>query len=659
MRPGRDPAGGPAGRRGHAGRAAPPQRPDGRGHVRRRRRPSCRRCPASGASSAGAERAALRGPGTRRAADRRARPGTACAACTSREPSLEEIFLHHYDGSHDVPIAERCPARGRAPGGRRRAAVRRRARAPAPARYAGSAPDRSPTCSRSTPTSSRRATAPRTRRWRTGSRSPHSFAANKGLRLLYGEPHDVATVGRLHGVARRRDARDRRRRLRAARRGARRTRGEEEPGRLELVLAGPVGAAHASTSPRSPRSSPARLVLWVAELAGFARRRASRSAARPTWRSRPPRCVPVCVGVGALASQLAPTRRVALELGGGVVALLVPAAGRGRHRSAGSAGCAGRRPLGWAEELRPFTGAQAARAAAPGRCDPGAPGRAARIARQPRHRHRRAPRARHAPSRGCGLLRSPTAQALRGQRGALIAWARQRRPCSRFILGIGRQEHLAGRRLEEHAGRDRQARRRRRSRRRPATSRSCSSSSCSRSACSSAPRSAPPATRRPTSGSRRCSRCPVGRRRWLAGRLVLAALAAAGDLAARRAARPGRARPPAARTSRCPRCSRPAPTRCRSRSCSSGSPRWPTRAVPRAGSAITYRLVTVAFLWQLVGSLVGAPDVAARRHAVRPRRARAHPAVPHGRPPVVMVALGAIAALAGAAPFRRRDLIGG
>ena len=79
--------------------------------------------------------------------------------------------------------------------------------------------------------------------------------------------------------------------------------------------------------------------------------------------------------------------------------------------------------------------------------------------------------------------------------------------------------------------------------------------------------------------------------------------------------------------------------------------------VPRASGGIAYGLVTVAFLWQLVGSLLGAPAVARRPDAVRARRARAHAAVRrrcggrHGR------ARG-LAALLALGAFRRRDIVG-
>ena len=79
-------------------RAAPPRRADGRGHVRR---------PGARAAAAGGRAASQRaGPNALRfevsgsvgplIAALAAHP---VATLTSREPSLEEIFLHHYDGS--------------------------------------------------------------------------------------------------------------------------------------------------------------------------------------------------------------------------------------------------------------------------------------------------------------------------------------------------------------------------------------------------------------------------------------------------------------------------------------------------------------------------------------------------------------------------------
>jgi ABC-2 type transport system permease protein len=79
---------------------------------------------------------------------------------------------------------------------------------------------------------------------------------------------------------------------------------------------------------------------------------------------------------------------------------------------------------------------------------------------------------------------------------------------------------------------------------------------------------------------------------------------------------------------------------------------------PRAGVAIVYALVTVLFLWQLFGSLLGAPrwliDVSPFVHLgfapARPFRIG---------PVVVMLALGALTATAAAVRLARRDIVTG
>ena len=78
---------------------------------------------------------------------------------------------------------------------------------------------------------------------------------------------------------------------------------------------------------------------------------------------------------------------------------------------------------------------------------------------------------------------------------------------------------------------------------------------------------------------------------------------------------------------------------------------------PRASAGIAYGLVTIAFLWQLVGSLIGAPswlaDLTPFAHVglvpTQPVRLGAAAA---------MLAIGAVSALAAIGVFRRRDLLG-
>jgi len=79
--------------------------------------------------------------------------------------------------------------------------------------------------------------------------------------------------------------------------------------------------------------------------------------------------------------------------------------------------------------------------------------------------------------------------------------------------------------------------------------------------------------------------------------------------------------------------------------------------VPRASAGIAYGLVTIAFVWQLFGALLGAPhwllDLSPFQHVglvpAQPFRATAA---------AVMLALAAVAALAALTAFRRRDLAG-
>jgi ABC-2 type transport system permease protein len=78
---------------------------------------------------------------------------------------------------------------------------------------------------------------------------------------------------------------------------------------------------------------------------------------------------------------------------------------------------------------------------------------------------------------------------------------------------------------------------------------------------------------------------------------------------------------------------------------------------PRASAGIAYGLVTIAFLWQLVGSLLGAPgwlaDLTPFAHVglVPTQSFRLGAAV-------AMLAIGALSALAAIGVLRRRDLLG-
>ena len=164
-----------------------------------------------------------------------------------------------------------------------------------------------------------------------------SFGENKAVRLLYGEPHDLLTVGgyaawRLGFVA-----------VFAGLFGifaaVRAIRAEEEAGRMELILAGPIsrlGVFRATLVAVAVQV----LVLWVALFLGLTvgRPGVGGSAYLALALVTP---AMVFVGVGAVAAQLAPTRRGALSSGGGALALALLL--RMVADTTSRVGCAGRR----------------------------------------------------------------------------------------------------------------------------------------------------------------------------------------------------------------------------------------------------------------------------------------------------------------------------
>lgn len=244
-----------------------------------------------------------------------------------------------------------------------------------------------------------------------------SFGDNKAIRLFYGVPHDLIQVGgyvawRVGGTLA----------IFAAVWGVfaavRALRAEEDSGRLELVLAAPVGRRTAFRAALAGVIGGAAL-LWLATWAGLAV--AGLAAGQSAFLALAIVSVGlVFVGVGALVSQLAPTRRLAL--GGGMIVFAVALALRIVADTAGSLEwLRWLSPLGWAEEMRPFTGARPAVLPLPAAATLALLWAAARIARRRdvgtgllAGRERAAPRLR--------LLSGPTAQALRGERGTLAGW---------------------------------------------------------------------------------------------------------------------------------------------------------------------------------------------------------------------------------------------
>jgi ABC-2 type transport system permease protein len=476
-----------------------------------------------------------------------------------------------------------------------------------------------------------------------------SFGSNKGIRLFYGEPHAIATVNgytawRVGGTLA----------IAAAAFGliaaVRALRAEEDSGRAELVLAAPVGrgAARLAAVLAIVAST---AVLWLAEFAGFVLGRIPVGGAAYLALATATVAL-VCAGVGALAGELAPSRRIALEVGGalvGVTFVLRVLA----DTLAGLSWLHWLTPLGWAEEMRPLTGAQplvlllpvcatallfygAGRIGA--RRDVGTGVLPARDSAEPRLR----------------MLSSPTTQALRASRGSLIVW----------ICAVGFFAFILG-----------------------TISKSISSADVSASIEREIAKLGSGAITTPAGyiafvfiffvlavslfacaqiGAARqveseqqletLLALPVGRARWLVGRLVIAVCAAAAiSLTAGLLSWAG-ARAAGAHVS-LPRMLEAGANCLPTAILFLGIAALAYAVAPRASSGISYGLVIVAFLWQLTGSLLSVPkwllDATPFAHVglipVQSFRAGAA---------LVMVAIGVLAAVAAVVWFERRDLFG-
>jgi ABC-2 type transport system permease protein len=477
-----------------------------------------------------------------------------------------------------------------------------------------------------------------------------SFSGNASVRIFYGEPFDLLTLGgytawRVGGFLAIMAG------LWGVLAAVRALRGEEDAGRQELLLAEPVGRTTAYLAALAAIAAGA-LILWAALLAGLVAGGLDLGpSAYLALAVLAP--VPFFVGVGALASQLAPSRRVAMEMAVGVlvVALVVrmiadTSSGLGWLRWAS--------PLGWSEELRAFTGERplallpallvgglllVLAGAIAQRRDIGSGLLAAHDRTEPRP----------------GGLSSPTALAARSERGSFAAW----------MVGVAFFALIVGLVSTSVASAGVSGRLQQELRRVGAVSITtpvgyiafaflffvlATSLFCA----------AQIAAARAEEADERLETMlalPVDRRRWLGGRLLLAvagsaALALMAGLCAWLGARVQGADVPLGRMIEAGANCLPVAL------LFLGVGALAYGLVPRACAAVAYGAVAVAFVWQLFGGLLGAPgwllDLSPFRHVafVPAQSFRAGDAA-------AMLAIAAAACATALWAFRRRDLAGG
>jgi polyether ionophore transport system permease protein len=477
----------------------------------------------------------------------------------------------------------------------------------------------------------------------------HSFGTNKAVVLFYGHAFNLLSAGgytawRSGGTLT----------IFAAVFGVlaavRALRTEEDTGRAELVLSGIVGRGKVyAASIVAILGQTA--VLWVGSFIGLLL--AGLGAGGSAYLALEiALVVPVFAGVGALASQLAPTRRMALELGSTAIGLaflvrVIADTSSGLHWLRWVT------PLGWAEEMRPFTGAEPVAVLLPlaaatillyaasriyARRDLGSGILAARDTAPPRLQ----------------LLSSPTAQALRGERMGLLIW----------LLSVGAFSLIIG-----------------------VISKSISSAGISKQLQQELEKLGTGSVLTPKGyisfsfiffslavslfmcaqiGAARHEEAdqqletllalPVSRREWFGGRLGLAVIGAlaislvAGALAWVGAELVGV-------SLSFPRLLEAGINCLPVAVLFLGLAALAYAAVPRASTGIAYGLVAVAFLWQLFGSLIGAPrwlvDLTPFAHvaAVPAQSLRIGAAA-------AMVGIGVLAGAVAMAVFERRDVLG-
>jgi len=480
-------------------------------------------------------------------------------------------------------------------------------------------------------------------------RFEHSFATNKAVVLFYGKAYDLLTLGgysawRVGGTLA----------IFAAAFGmlaaVRALRAEEDSGRSELVLASAVTRGTALTAALLAVALGA-VLLWLASFAGLV------AGGLPAGGSAYLSLAVVSVvfvfaGVGAVVSQLASTKRLAVELCGGIVALCLVL----RVIADTSSGAGWARwltPLGWAEEMRPFTGAQPAVLLVPLAASVLLVALAARLAftrdigtgRLASH---------DSSARRRGLLSSATAQAVRAERVGLSIWTGSVGGLALVIgvvsasvtsLGISKQLQHALQRL------------------------------------GTGPRLTPQAylgfsfgffalavslfvisqvaAARHEEAEERLEVLlsqPLSRSRWLSGRLGLAAGGAAliavfaGLLAWLGADSQGVSVSLLQMVGAGANCLPVAMLFL-------GIATLLYAVAPRGATAIAYGLLVIAYIWELLGSLLGAPSWLV--HATPFAHIAAVPAVAfRAQAAAIMAGIGLVAAAGAVLAFRRRDLLG-
>ncbi len=477
----------------------------------------------------------------------------------------------------------------------------------------------------------------------------HSFGANKAVVLFYGKAYDLLTVGgysawRTGGILA----------ILAGVFGVlvavRALRAEEDSGRAELVLSGPVDRNTVLGWSAAAIVAGAAL-LWLATLAG------SVIGGLPVAPSAYlalaiVSMIPVFAGVGAVASQIAPSRRLAVELGSGVIAvsLLLRVIA---DTSASASWLHWLTPLGWAEQLRPFTGARPLVVAPPLVTSLILLAVAQRLALRRDIGTGLLATSDSSPPR-LGLLSSTTAQTLREQRGSLAVWAISVGAFALLIGVISNSISSAGisKRLQQELDKIGSA-----SITTPkgyvgfAFSFFVLAISFFPCAQLAAARAEEASQRLETAFSQ-----PVSRRAWLTGRITLAAAGTvalaltAALLSWLGAVSQGVSLSLVAALEAGLNCVPVAVLFL-------GLAALVYALVPRASAGIAYAVVTVGFLWQIAGSLLGAPkllvDLTPFAHVA------SVPAQPFKlAAALIMFTIGVVCAAGATVLFARRDLIG-